>query len=512
MLSSLRRLAGHADLARRGLELRLASNDAARSAARKHLVERLGRLRGLPQKMGQMLSFSHRDEAASAEFAPLLEKAEPLPWEVVAQELKTAWGRDWSEVLREVDEVGHAASLGQVHRAVLHDGRVVAIKVQYPGIRESIQTDLSLLGWLSLPLGNLQRGFDMAGYRKAILADLERELDYTLEAQTQREFAALSAHDESIIVPRVIDELCRPQVLVTAWETGEHWSSVANDWDEDARRILGNRLVKWSLQSLLVHGVMHADLHPGNLRFRRTSSGPQLVVYDFGCVYRPNETERLALLRLIQGTVSREENPWPLFLALGFDPQYLEPLASKLPALCQTLFEPFAAPVVYDARQWRLGERVADILGADRWNFRISGPPNLALLLRAFHGLKFYLEGLQTPVIWSRVFREIWKQEGEVAASLKLAAAPKREADFAQLSRQLKIRVTEAGKTKVELTCPATAIDELGSLIDDDLLARIKAQGNDLAQLTADVRRRGYAPGPIFGLREAAKEVRVWLE
>ncbi len=512
MLPSLSRLAGHADLARRGLELRLAGTETARAAARKHLVERMGKLRGLPQKLGQMLSFSHSDDNTHNDFAPLLESAEPLPWELIALELDAAWGCAWQDVLSEIDEVGHAASLGQVHRALLRDGREVAIKVQYPGIRESVHTDLSLLGWLSTPLGNLKRGFDLAGYRGAILADLERELDYAQEAATQREFAQHHTHDDAVIVPAVVDELCRPNILVTTWESGETWQSVEQSWSEDNRRLLGNRLVKWSLESLFVRGAIHADLHPGNLRFRQTAQGPQIVVYDFGCVFRPSDTERHALLRLIQSTITRAENPWPLFLTLGFDAKYLEPLASKLPPLCQVLFEPFLAPVVHDARQWRLGERVADILGADRWNFRIAGSPGLVFLLRAFHGLKYYLEGLRTPVIWNRVFREIWQQESDAAQSLRLVAAPRRDADFAQLSRQLKIRVTEAGQTKVELTCPATSIDDLSALIDEDLLARIKAQGNDLAQLTADVRRRGYAPGPIFGHREATKEVRVWLE
>lgn len=512
MLSNLSRLAGHADLARRAYQLRQADSDAVRRAARRHLVQRMGKMRGLPQKLGQMLSFSHRDSEAGADFAPLFEDAEPLAWNVIASELTQAWQRPWQDVLRTVDTHGLAASLGQVHRAVLHDGREVAVKVQYPGIGESVLADLSLLGWMSAPLGGLQRGFDVAGYRQTIREDLERELDYIAEAAQQRLFARALQGSLEVIVPQVIDAWSTDRVLMTTWESGDAWPVMQEHGDEDARRVLGNRLVTWFLKCLFRDGLVHADLHPGNVRFRQTDAGPQWVLYDFGCTYRPTETERLALLRLIQGTCERSENPWPLFLALGFDEQYLEPLAAKLPALCQVLFEPFLSTKPYDARQWRLGERVADILGEDRWNFRIAGPPALVLLLRAFHGLKFYLEGLRTAVVWQRPFSELWAELQHQADALTLPAAPRPDADFTQLSRYLKIRVREAGSTKVELTCPALAVDDLESMIDDDLLRRIRSQGSNLAQLAADVRRRGYAPGPVFAVQHADKEVSVWLE
>jgi predicted unusual protein kinase regulating ubiquinone biosynthesis (AarF/ABC1/UbiB family) len=510
-LSTVRRLAGQADAARLAYKLKHARSETARRAARAHLVARLGKLRGLPQKLGQMLSFSSRDAQASADFAPLLENAEPLPWEVIAAELTSAWHRPWQEVIAEVDPQGLAASLGQVHAAVLHDGRHVAIKVQYPGIQQAVHSDLSLLGWLSLPLGGLsQRGFDLAGYRGAILEDLERELDYHQEAAAQRAFRDAS-DGATIVVPEVVDEWTRSNVLVSTWESGETWAEVEATWNEDERRALANRLVQWFLKSLLLRGEMHADLHPGNIRFRQGSDGPQIVLYDFGCVYRATHEERLALLRLIHCAVARDEHPWPWFLAMGFDPKYLEPLQAKLPALCQVLFEPFTQPMVYDVRSWKLSERVSDILGDDRWNFRLAGPPSLVFLLRAFHGLKFYLEGLGTPALWGRTWREIWQAESVAALSAMLPCSGPVHADVS-LARWLKVRVREQGATKVELTSPACAIDDLPTLLGDDLQRRLETAGHHLDDLVTDVRRRGYAPGPVFELREASKEVLVWLE
>lgn len=513
MLSHLSRLSGHADLALRAYQLSRSESDEVRQAARRHLVARMGKMRGIPQKIGQMLSFSARDCEAQDDFEPLLESAEPLAWKTIASILKQTWQRPWKEVLRSVNQRGQAASLGQVHQAVLLDGRQVAIKVQYPDIQNSVQTDLSLLGWLSTPATGFAKGFDLAGYRQAIMQDLARELDYQLEAENQRAFTRQAEENAFLVVPEVIDELSTSSVLVSEWETGDTWDTVLSDWSDDERRALGNAMVAWFLRSLFVEGIIHADLHPGNVRFRRTATGPQLVLYDFGCVYRPTDTERWALLRLIQSTATREENPWPLMLAMGFDADYLEPLAAKLPALCQVLFEPLTSASAYDAAQWKLGERVADILGEQRWNFRVAGPPAMVLLLRAFHGLKYYLEGLRVPVLWSRAFRDAWKQEGEVAlAKLVLPAVHQPAASFDKLARQLKIRVCEAGRTKVELSCPAVAIESLERQLDDELLLRIRAQGHDLASITCDIRRRGYTPGPVFSLCEQGKEVCVWLE
>ena len=128
----------------------------------------------------------------------------------------------------------------------------------------------------------------------------------------------------------------------------------------------------------------------------RCSGGQvQLLLYDFSCTYQPTDDERRTLARLIQATVYRNESPWPLFLKLGSDQEYLELLADKLPALCRVLFEPFCAEYPSDPADWRLGERVSDILGPGRLNFRIAGPAGLVFLLRAFYGLTYYLQGLE---------------------------------------------------------------------------------------------------------------------
>jgi len=513
-VSTLKRMTGYAAMARDAYRLRSTDEEHVRSQVRSHLITRMGKMRGLPQKLGQMLSISEQcsEDNASEQFAALQEQAEPLPLEAVRPVMETAWGCPLEEVLSEIDPHAHAASLGQVHRATTRDGTEVAVKVQYPGIHDAVIADLKMLGWLSMPVGNLRRGFDLSSYRETILEDLERELDYRQEAANQQAIGRWAQTDSFLIVPEVFDQLSTDKVLVTQWREGDHWNVVRDEWDKKQKRALANGMLRFFLDGLLVRGMMQADWHPGNFRFCRNGDQAQLLLYDFGCIYQPTEDERLVLARLIRATIDRSESPWPLLLKLGFNREYLEPLADKLPALCRVMFEPYCCEYPYDLADWNLGQRVSDILGSDRWNFRIAGPAGLVFLLRAFHGLAYYLEGLETPIFWQRAFQTCLASIGSEINDLQLPASTKPDCDFNSLARYLKMRVREDGRTKVELTQYASGIDRLDDLLDEDVKQRIERQGIDLTQIVADVRRRGYAPTKVFELTEGAKQIEVWLE
>jgi len=512
-MPSVTRLASYAQLAWHAHQLRSTSNEQVRARARRHLVERLGKMRGLPQKLGQLLSVA---DATPDDFADdlttLQDNGDPSPWAQIEPLLAAAWQCPIHQVLSDIDPHGHAASLGQVHQAITREGQQVAIKVQYPGIREALDTDLSLLGWLSIPVGNLRRGFDLAAYRRVLLDDLNRELDYEAEAAWQARFADWAAKQPALIIPDVVPELCAPQVLVSHWTDGDAWSDVQADWSEADRMALAGDLLKVFFEGLFLRGMLHADLHPGNLRFRRTPQGTQVVLYDFGCIYAPQPSQRVALLRLIRATRQRDESPWPFFLQLGFDPDLLAPLASRLPAICQLLFEPFTTPHAFNLQDWRLSERLSDVLGEDRWNFRVAGSPELIFLLRAFHGLSYYLRGLQTPVSWSRALGPCLDSLKDDLDALPTGSPPPAPCAFQSLARHLKIRVTERDQLKAQLTIPASSIDDLSALLDEDLLAKIRQRGIALEEVARDVRRRSYAAGEVFTLEESPRKISVWLE
>lgn len=493
--------------------LRRETDETIRNNARLHLVERLGKLRGLPQKMGQILSMSDDADTADA-FATLTDHAEPVPLEELVGVLRESWGQSHETICKCIDENGIAASLGQVHRTTLKDDRDVAIKIQYPGIRNAIDADLKLLGWISEPMGGLSRGFDLPSYRDAIRTALAEELDYTLEAANQREYAKASS-GLGLVVPQVIDELSTERVLVTTWEDGETLEETKS-WPKQRRFALARSIMTHFLTMLFDHGLVHADPHAGNYRFRddgEENGDPKIVLYDYGCVRRIPMEERLALLRLIHDLVNSEaSDPYPLFLKLGFDRKTLEPLRHKLPALCHVLFDPFATQGKFNLDNWNKAERIEDILGDDRWNFRISGPARLIFLMRAFHGLVYYLRELSEPVSWSICLKPVLNRHMVAMQSLSLPEPDDTGSTFASLARHLCIRVMENGNVKVKVTLTVDAVEVLENVIDEDVTKKIQQRGIAIPEIVKRARANQYAPQELFELKDGPKTFTVWLE
>ncbi len=507
----MQRVVGYAGLAMELRKVKRSTDETVRANARCHLSERMGKLRGLPQKIGQIMSMADDAEAANP-FSDLTDGATPLPLTDIVPILEGAWGVPVDTILSDLEPDAAAASLGQVHRARLHDGRDVAVKVAYPGIRKAVESDLKMLGWLSAPVGDLRRGFDLDAYRQEIVRDLNEELDYRIELKHQKSFAQIAARLTGLAVPEPVESLCCEQVLVSSWEDGDRIEDVSR-WPQKQRGELARRVLNHFLTMLFDHGLVHADPHPGNYRFRNDpDNGPTVVLYDYGSVTKLSTQDRLLLLRLVTDTVKMQGDPLAILAAMGFNADLLEPIAKKLPAVCRVLFEPFQSPTKFDTNTWNRTERMNDILGDDRWNFRMAGPAKLFLLMRAFRGVLYYLQRLQAPVSWNRTLDPIIARHGALASSVTIPASSVPTTTFSAMAKHLRVEVYREGCRSVSLTMPIGAIEDLENVIDEAVVRRIEARGVSLAALVRDSRRGGYAPGELFTLdvAEENKTVRVW--
>ncbi|MEX1657333.1 AarF/ABC1/UbiB kinase family protein [Streptomyces pseudovenezuelae] len=259
------------------------------------LFKVLGELKGGAMKFGQALSVFESalpEEVAGpyrAALTKLQEAAPPMPTRTVHTVLKERLGEDWQELFAEFDDKpSAAASIGQVHRAVWHDGREVAVKVQYPGAGEALLSDLNQLGRFARLLGPLVPGIDI----KPLIAELRdrvsEELDYALEAQAQQVHAEEFADDPDVVVPAVVHQ--SDQVLITEWIEGVPLSEVISDGTQEQRDRAGQLLTRFLFSGPARTGLLHADPHPGN--FRLLPGGPdgeedwRLGVLDFGTVDR----------------------------------------------------------------------------------------------------------------------------------------------------------------------------------------------------------------------------------
>ncbi|WP_435875654.1 ABC1 kinase family protein [Nonomuraea jabiensis] len=248
----------------------------------------LGELKGGAMKLGQALSIF---EAAlpqeivgpyRATLTKLQDAAPPLPVSTVHKVLTEQLGDDWREnFLSFDDQPTAAASIGQVHRAVWHDGREVAVKIQYPGAGKALLGDFAQLARLGKLFGVMLPGLDV----KAVLAELREriaeELDYLREAEAQHAFALEFNDDPDFHVPDVV--AANELVLVSEWMDGTPLSRVITEGTKEQRDRAGLLFVRFLFCSPARVGMLHADPHPGN--FRILANG-KLGVLDFGAVNR----------------------------------------------------------------------------------------------------------------------------------------------------------------------------------------------------------------------------------
>lgn len=484
-----------------------------REQAHQALAILLGEARGIPMKIGQLMA----SDSFQTAYQPLVSNFNPLPLTKVLPALQRELKQPIEKVFTLIKESEAAASLGQVHYAVLLDGTEVAVKIRYPGIVDTLNAELQLTDWLP-SAGPFKRWqFNSTDYKQTLRRQLLRETDYRIEAQTQQRFwENLSV--TGLCVPKIYADLTRAGVLVQAWESGCRINEVS-DWPKKQRLEIARTLLLTLFQSLFVHGEIHGDPHSGNYLFRHDAAGnPVTVLLDYGCTVLITKARRLALLKLIDAYCNQQPiNALQCFVAMGFNPEKLQHIEDKFAALCEVLFLPFAQAHAFELDKWQLANSLQDLLAEQRWWFRAAGPADLLLLLRAFHGLTQQLTSLQVALPWGALLRyavgeSLLQQARELElpelGDLALNAKP-----LLIKARKLCVRVYENEVVTISLDLPAEAALELDSLIPAAALAEIKASSEiDLLELTSKLQQQGIVPQLLFETNNAGKRCRVWLE
>ncbi len=260
----------------------LRTADLVKNAHR--LVATLGELKGAAMKVGQMLSL--QDAFLPPEVAVVLRSLQgetpSLPLEMVEDQLAEELGDPLQIFASFEPEAFAAASIGQVHRAVLRDGRHVAVKIQYPNIDRIVEADLGNLYRVLKSVVALVSKVDFEPIWKELRARLREELDYLHEAERMRRMTELHAGVPEIVIPQVIEEASTTRILTTTYEEGlspDEACSAATP--QELKDKWGLVLFDFLLRGLLEHRLLHADPNLANFAFRRDG---RVVVFDFGCI------------------------------------------------------------------------------------------------------------------------------------------------------------------------------------------------------------------------------------
>lgn len=364
-------------------------------------------LKGGPLKLAQMLSIDHNllPAAYADQFSKAQYSAPPLSYPLVARTFRREMGKGPLEIFDTFSETAaHGASIGQVHKAT-KDGRTFAVKVQYPGVAESLRSDLRIVKPIALQIIGV-RERDVEDYFREVEARLLEETDYTLELRRSMELSEASAHLEGVSFPRYFPEFSCRRILTMEWVEGLTLDRFAkSSASREQRNRIGQAL--WDFYEFQIHTLrlFHADPHPGN--FLVNDDG--LVVLDFGCT-KQIETEfyhrhfRFLDERLLEDRAALEAALQDLSILL---PEDSEEYRDRLARICEESIEILARPfrdghfdfsdTAFMRSIYDLGERNRRDESLKRIRGR-RGSPDSVYVNRAYFGLYSLLHAIGARV------------------------------------------------------------------------------------------------------------------
>ena len=264
------------------------------------VADRLSHLRGAAMKLGQMISLDAGD-ALPPELSELLARlradADPMPPLQLQRVLAAEWGREWRNRFKSFDDRPiAAASIGQVHRAVTLDWRELAIKIQYPGVRQSIDADVDNVATLLRISGLLPSGLDIAPLLAEAKAQLHEETDYRREGAELEAYGRLMAGNDAFVVPDLAPDFTTDGILAMSFVKGVPIETMAHG-SQDERDRIAARLIDLVLDEIFRFGVMQTDPNFANFRYQPDSG--RIVLLDFGATRAVQAATTQAYRRLL---------------------------------------------------------------------------------------------------------------------------------------------------------------------------------------------------------------------
>jgi aarF domain-containing kinase len=376
----------------------------------RRLAERLSQMRGAVMKLGQLLSMDGEGmlpPAFAALLAGLRDQAHTMPVPQLDATLSQAWGADWPQRFRRFSYQPIAsASIGQVHRAETHDGRVLALKIQHPGVRQSIGSDVANLAWLARTPGLLPAGLDLTEMLDRVHHQLLRETDYQAEAAATAAYRQALGDDPVLWVPAVHADHCGDAILATDFAPGVPVDRLATAGTPAQRDAVATALVRLAAHELF--GMQLVQTDPNFSNYLHDAASGRVALLDFGAAeaIAPHRVQQLRCLGrgLRDGDAAQVRMA---ALALGYVGESEPPAqADGVLAILMAAGEPLRHAGAYDFGASDLFRRMVAQGQTQFFNqgFSRTPPPDLLLLQRKFVGTFLLCARLRARVDLAGIF------------------------------------------------------------------------------------------------------------
>ncbi|MEB2284637.1 MAG: hypothetical protein B6D46_00480 [Polyangiaceae bacterium UTPRO1] len=375
------------------------------------IVERSTELKGAFMKLVQMLSMRNDllPPEAIAVLSTVQSSVPPMDITLISEQVRRELGKPPEKLFAEFEpEAFAAASLGQVHRARLPSGEAVVVKIQYPGVEDTVDQDLKNIRALIATLARIGRDvmkqkIDASEVARELEDRLREELDYVNEAKNLTRFRELFSDDPEIVIPRPFPEFSSRRVLTMEAIEGYPLADIlAPGVDQELKDWVALKYFRVLWRQVFEFGILHTDPHPGNYL---VTHHPRLCMLDLGSVRVFEEPIRRAYLDLAAALLADDVATMSgCFVRLGFLDPGDDPAA--MIRIMHVVFEPVFVDADYDPKRYQAVERAMEVAQLAIENRIFKSPGHRVFLVRALLGLESYVQQLGTVTNWRRVFQE----------------------------------------------------------------------------------------------------------
>jgi predicted unusual protein kinase regulating ubiquinone biosynthesis (AarF/ABC1/UbiB family) len=403
--------------------------------------------------------------------------------------------------------VAFIGSIGLVIRVKTKSNNEHAIKIQYPNIEKNLMKQFSAISSLSsMAPSFLKLDMNNSGFLDGLRENINNELDYEKECKnTLRMKQGIKSSTISTLDPTLLES----KVIKMNWIEGINLNCCSNI-SKINREFIATNLLNHFHNSFFNNGFIQVDNQEDNFIF--DDKNKKIYLLDLGNCISIDIEKRIAIFKIIQSIQNQSNiNYIPLLATIGFNAEKLVHIEDYLPPLLEAIFSPYCSNLKFDLKNYNINKIVENILGENKWWFRMAGNEEVFSMMRSFSLLLKTLSRLDIPLFFKMHLNKDLHEDFLTKADELTLSPGTKENYFNNTAKNLHLKVTENGIEKVFLSMPSTVLQDIENYINDDIRDRIIKEGISLEKIIQTAYKNKLQPQKLIHLQGDDKEVLIYL-